>query len=371
MHSDYYIGLMSGTSADAIDAVIVDFCAPIQLAAFHSQPIPPALREEIHQLTIPGNDEINRAGALDQQLGDLFAECVRTLLHKSNLSFADIRAIGSHGQTVRHRPATDNKRGYTLQVGDPNIIAHATGITTVADFRRRDIAAGGQGAPLVPAFHRAVFAAAEIDRIIINIGGIANLTYLPTDGEIMGFDTGPGNTLMDAWIGQHHGFAYDANGDWAASGKVHPRLLDALLDHPFFTEHPPKSTGREVFNLTWLLRVIAQINEPIEPADVQATLLELTVQSLAWCIDALQSGSATELFVCGGGAYNRKLMEQLAKKLPYYTVDTTQKLSVAPEWVEAMAFAWLARQTMNQACGNLCSVTGAKKEAILGGVYFA
>src|SRR5690606_2304310 len=228
-----------------------------------------------------------------------------------------------------------------------------------------------QGAPLVPAFHRAVFADATKDRVIANIGGIANITCLPVNGVVTGFDTGPGNTLMDAWIGQHHGLAYDANGDWAASGKVHQTLLAALLDHQFFTEPFPKSTGREAFNLSWVHNVNAQIYEAINPADVQATLLELTAHSLAGCIAALQTGRSTDVFVCGGGAYNTRLMEQLAKKLPNCTLDTTQKLGIAPEWVEAMAFAWLARQTMNKACGNLGSVTGAEKEAILGGVYFA
>lgn len=368
--NDCYIGLMSGTSADAIDAVAVDFSTSVHLVGHHSLTLPPALRTQIHQLTIPGHDEINRTSVLDRHLGDLSAECVLALLEKINLSSTDIRAIGSHGQTIRHHPTSPQTRGYTLQIGDPNIIANTTGITTIADFRRRDIAAGGQGAPLVPAFHRALFSTSEVNRVIINIGGIANITWLPTTGEVIGFDTGPGNTLMDAWIGMHLGSGYDANGDWAGSGSINQALLKSLLEHSFFTQQPPKSTGREAFNLAWLVKILEQAGLN-KPEDIQATLLELTAKTIALNIEELANDSATELFVCGGGAYNSRLMARLAALLPHYPLETTQKLGVAPEWVEAMAFAWLARQTLNRMAGNLCSVTGAEREVILGGIYFA
>lgn len=368
---DYYIGLMSGTSADAIDAVLVDLSANIQLIAHHSEPLTTALRNEIHQLAIPGQHELDRAGDLDRQLGDLFAGAAKTVLNKSGLNASQIKAIGSHGQTIRHRPPQGQLRGFTLQIGDPNIIAQHTGITTVADFRRRDMAAGGQGAPLVPAFHKAVFSSTEINRIIVNIGGIANITWLPHQGETIGFDTGPGNGLMDAWINEHQGYAYDADGVWATSGRIHPGLIQELLSDSFFSRPPPKSTGREAFNPEWLQQILMRIEADIPAADVQASLLELTVKTIADSINGLLLQMSGEVFVCGGGAYNTRLMDALRQHLPMCSVDSTLALGLASEWVEAVAFAWLAQQTLNRKSGNLRSVTGADKEVILGGVYYA
>lgn len=371
MPSDFYIGLMSGTSADAIDAVLVDFSQGVNLVGYSSEPLPPSLRHEIHLLATPGNNEIDRAYALDQKLGDLFASSVISLLNKTGISRTEVVAIGCHGQTVRHRPTTAGSRGFSLQIGDPNIIAHTTKITTVADFRRRDIAAGGQGAPLVPAFHHAIFHSSGRDRLIVNIGGIANITWLPGNGAVLGFDTGPGNALMDAWIGEHKGMAYDTDGAWAASGSPDQELLNKLLSNSFFALDPPKSTGRELFNLHWLTQTLAQLNRTLSPADVQATLLELTALTLSKSIGSLVAGENAEVFVCGGGAYNKQLMAVLARLLPHCQVSDTSDLGIHPQWVEALAFAWLARQTISHKSGNLRSATGADSEVILGGVYFA
>lgn len=367
---NYYIGLMSGTSADAIDVVMVDLSEKNQLIAHHSEPLTAPFRHEIHQLATPSDHEIDRMGELDRQMGELFAEAVNALLTNTGIKPGQIRAIGSHGQTIRHRPPQGQMRGFTLQIGDPNIIAQHTGITTIADFRRRDMAAGGQGAPLVPAFHRAVFSSPSANRAIVNIGGIANITWLPTHGNILGFDTGPGNNLMDSWINEHQGYAYDAGGNWAASGRPHKALLQEMLDDSFFKLPPPKSTGREAFNPQWLRQILGRTDKEIPAADVQATLLELTAQSIADSISSLMDQTPTEVFVCGGGAYNGALMAALGQHLPRCAIDTTAALGLAPEWVEAMAFAWLAKQTLNRQSGNLCSVTGANTEVILGGVYY-
>jgi len=367
--TEYYLGLMSGTSADAVDLVIVDFANnKIDLSASHSVSLSPSIRQQIHALTTPSDNEIDRLGELDQQLGEVFAGSINQLLSQSQLSPNQIIAIGSHGQTIRHRPPGSLPHPFTLQIGDPNIIAERTGITVVADFRRRDMAAGGQGAPLVPAFHQAVFYNADIDRVIVNIGGMANITWLPRSGKTLGFDTGPGNVLMDAWALTHLGKAYDTNGDWAASGKVDADLLGHLLSHPFLQQVPPKSTGRETFNLDWLSAELASVN--ISAADVQATLLAFTAESIAKDIKQLTRTNC-EVFVCGGGAYNLTLMSELKNRLPQAKLASTAKFGIAPEWVEAMAFAWLSKQTIERKNGNLSAVTGAKREVILGGVYFA
>lgn len=367
----YYIGLMSGTSADAIDAALVDFSNEPVLVGHFTEPLPTDLRQQIHQLSLPGDNEIDRMGDLDRRLGSLFAKAAMDLLDKTGLEANQIRAIGSHGQTIRHRPPQPSSRGFTLQIGDPNLIAEITGITTVADFRRRDMAAGGQGAPLVPAFHRAVFHSPEVGRAIVNIGGIANITWLPAEGDVIGFDTGPGNGLMDSWINLHQGHRYDRDGQWGDAGQVDGNFLATLLDDPFFRSPPPKSTGREAFNLDWLQSNLARLAVPIAAIDVQATLRELTARSIAQDIQRLGGESAAEVYICGGGAYNQSLMKSLRQHLPQHTIDTTSTLGVDPQWVEAMAFAWLAKQTLNRKSGNLCSVTGAKAEVILGGVYFA
>lgn len=367
-----YLGLMSGTSADAIDAVAVDFSfGQLRIIAHHSEPLQSNIRGLIHQLATPGDNEIDRLGDLDNQLGELFAGCVNTLLKDSELDSADINAIGSHGQTIRHRPPVSSSNGFTLQIGNPNIIAHHTSITTIADFRRRDMAAGGQGAPLVPAFHHAAFHSDDCDRVIINIGGIANITWLPAKGNILGFDTGPGNVLMDGWILQNLGKPYDVNGAWAASGQIDYVFLNKLLKHPFFQQSHPKSSGREDFNPAWLKAELAEHYPANPPEDIQATLLALTAQSIADCVKILVSEDNTEVYICGGGAYNSHLLAAIKAMLPGCSVNTTAKLGIAPEWIEAVAFAWLARQTLNRKSGNLCTVTGARQAAILGGIYYA
>lgn len=365
-----YIGLMSGTSADAIDAVLVDLQSIPQLIAQHSLPLPNNIKQQIHTLSLPGNNEIDRMGALDIELGQLFAQTSLELLTKAGINAKQITAIGSHGQTIRHRPPGSTEGTFTLQISDPNLIAELTGITTVADFRRRDMAAGGQGAPLVPAFHQAIFHAADKDRVIVNIGGMANITWLPAQGKVLGFDTGPGNVLMDMWIAEHQGKPYDQNGEWAASGQSHMPLLAELLAEPYFRVLPPKSTGRESFNRVWLDDKLRKVAPSLAPIDVQATLLELTATTIAESIGDL-SHTPKDIYVCGGGAYNIALMQRLGTLLPKDTVKSTAALGVDPQWIEAMAFAWLAQQTLNRHPGNLCAVTGAKREVILGGIYQA
>ena len=363
-----YIGLMSGSSLDGIDAVLVSFeKAQAHLLAHHVEPLDSQLVDELDALTRPDNDELARACRADVMLGESFANAVVALLEKAGVSQQEIHAIGSHGQTLRHYP--DSAAPSTLQIGDPNIIAERTGLTTVADFRRRDIAAGGQGAPLVPAFHQAVLHDPKVNRIILNIGGIANITLLPADPEIeiMGFDTGPGNALLDAWIKQQRNESYDRDGKWAASGKVHPELLTALLGEPYFFHNPPKSTGRDMFNLEWLANCWPSVAE-LSPRDVQATLLELTALSIT---DAIQQTkfTADQILVCGGGVHNTSLLQRLQELLQGQQVCSTSEVGLDPDWVEAMAFAWLAKQTLTHQAGNLPAVTGASHSVILGGIY--
>jgi len=373
MARELYIGLMSGTSADGADAALMDFSAPQgQLLGTASLSWDRSTRAAIHYLARGGSDEIDRMGALDHQLGGAFADLVMDLLTQHQLKPEDIKAIGSHGQTLRHRPAGTTRHPFSLQIGDPNIIAQRTGITTVADFRRRDMAAGGQGAPLVPAFHRVQFASSETERAIVNIGGIANLTWLSSKDEpVVGFDTGPGNVLMDAWIALTRGEAFDREGRWAASGQLSPELLQRLQAQPYFTQPSPKSTGPEVFNLNWLRAELGQLASVLAPEDVQATLLELTAWSIAASIRELLKTATAEVYLCGGGAFNQQLRRRLQAGLPHCEVSDTSRLGIAPEWVEAAAFAWLARQTMSHQAGNLPSVTGADRPVILGAVYYA
>ena len=361
-----YVGLMSGTSADAVDAVVVDLQSTPILLAKHTLPLPSNTRQQIHALSLPGNNEIDRMGALDVNLGKLFAQATLELLAKANLSTTQISAIGSHGQTIRHRPPGSREGTFTLQIGDPNLIG---GPILVASQRRRDMAAGGQGAPLVPAFHRAIFHAHDKDRVVVNIGGMANITWLPAQGLTLGFDTGPGNVLMDTWIAEHRGESYDQDGIWAASGQARKTLLAELLATPYFQLKAPKSTGRESFNRAWLDGYLQKLST-ITTADVQATLLELTAITIADSINGL-SRSPKDIFVCGGGAYNTALMQKLKVLVPNDTLASTAVLGVDPQWIEAMAFAWLAQQTITHRTGNLCEVTGAKREVILGGVYCA
>jgi anhydro-N-acetylmuramic acid kinase len=371
MGSEFYIGLLSGTSIDSIDAALLELSpAKTLLIATHNEPIGAALRQQIIQLCAPGDDEIERMGVLDRQLGILFATAAQHLLVKAGLKADAVTAIGSHGQTIRHRPVCQGRPAalaFSCQIGDPSTIAEHSKITTVADFRRRDIAAGGQGAPLVPLFHRAAFGKAGTTRAVVNIGGMSNISLLTGDGGLTGFDTGPGNVLMDGWIGLHRGKNYDKQGCWAASGQVVQTLLDALLAHPFFGREPPKSTGREDFNLQWLQALLAQL-PPRQPADVQACLLELTARSIAQAI-ANARPAVTDVYVCGGGAYNTQLMQRLQQLLSTRSVASTRSLGIEPEWVEASAFAWLAQQCLQGLPGNHAAVTGAAGPRVLGGIY--
>jgi anhydro-N-acetylmuramic acid kinase len=366
----HYIGLMSGTSVDGIDAAVVSISTdnrPV-LVNTHAHPIDAATRGNIQALMRDGLNEIERLGELDVALAELFAEAANAVIKKAGLVKKDIRAIGSHGQTIRHRPRAEYP--FTLQIGNPSVIAERTGITTVADFRARDMAAGGQGAPMVSAFHQRIFHSAQHNRAIINIGGIANVTYLPADASqpVIGFDTGPGNTLLDQWINQHHARAHDEAGQWAATGQASKELLEKLLADPYFSTAPPKSTGREHFNMEWLQAHLKKLATPLPPANVQATLLQLTAQTIAQALREFLP-KTQEAYVCGGGAHNRELMSSLLANMPGITVATTDNLGMSPDWVEAAAFAWLAHQTLERQPGNLPSVTGAKRAVILGGIY--
>ena len=371
MSKHYYIGLMSGTSLDAIDAALVSFNADrIELVHSLSATLPATLKTQILELCGGTADEIELLGKLDRELGKLFAQTALDLCRSAGISPLEIRAIGSHGQTVRHRPPDAQRSSdlaFTLQIGDPNTIAEISGITTVADFRRRDIAAGGQGAPLVPAFHVAAFSQAGIERLIVNIGGMANISLLKADGEVIGFDTGPGNVLMDSWIMHCQGHAFDRDGAWAQSGKLNQDLLETLLQDPYYAMHGPKSTGREQFNLAQLLKALESLAD-IRPPDVQATLLELTARSICDAIDEC-SQKDSEVFICGGGSANQALYSRIQALLADHKVTTTEALGIHPDWVEAAAFAWLAKQNIMSLAGNVPAVTGAKGPRVLGAVY--
>jgi anhydro-N-acetylmuramic acid kinase len=366
--SSLFIGLMSGTSMDAADAALVDFSAgKSKLIATHRTPLTAELRAALLALCIPGPNEIERMAELDARLGELFAEAALALLKKSGVNAIEVLAIGSHGQTVRHQPT--GPYPFSLQIGNPALIAQRTGITTVADFRRADIAAGGQGAPLVPAFHNAVFRSSGHNRVIVNIGGIANITILPKDAKqpVTGFDTGPGNVLLDAWAERHLGKRMDEDGRFAATGKTHEGLLADLLSDSYFALAPPKSTGREHFNITRLDAALKSYSK-LSAQDVQATLCELTAASIASAIQKY-APATNEVLVCGGGAHNTHLMQHLRACLSRCSVESTEKYGINPDWMEAMAFAWLAKQTLEGKPGNLPSVTGAKRAVVLGGVY--
>ncbi len=363
--NEIYIGLMSGTSADGVNAALVDLSEnkPVLVGTVY-HPFPPPIRHAILALYEPGPDEINRLGELDVVLGKIFANAVLELLQKTNISKENVRAIGSHGQTIRHHPQKTHP--FTLQITDPNVIAAETGIITVADFRRRDVALGGQGAPLVPAFHQAIFADEKQNRVIVNIGGIANISVLANNSPILGYDTGPGNALLDAWIEKHLQQSYDKNGAWASQGIMQAALLKTLLQDPYFTKPFPKSTGREYFHLAWLEKHITQTYSPL---DVQRTIVELTAITIAAAIK--HHFQTAEVFICGGGVHNTFLMERLKALLPEYLLQSTHAFGVDPDWVEAMAFAWLAQQTLQKKSGNIASVTGARSNCILGGIFEA
>lgn len=359
----HYVGLMSGTSADSIDAVVAQIDGDgIHLLATLGLPLNDTLRDEIFSLTRSGNDELRRMALLDGQLGDLFAEAALEVISRAGLSTTQIAAIGSHGQTLRHAP--DARFPYTLQIGDPNRIAERTGITTVADFRRRDMAAGGQGAPLVPAFHAAAFGKPHTSTAVVNIGGIANVSVIDPAGQVRGFDTGPGNTLMDHWIGVCWGDRFDRDGAWAATGQIDQTLLERMLADAYFAKPAPKSTGVDYFNAQWLDQFIHDKRQPEQ--FIQRTLLELTARTIA---DALQTEHPETVAICGGGASNVALMQRLGELLKPAHVTTTEALGIHPDWVEATAFAWLAQRTLAAQPGNEPKVTGARGYRVLGAVY--
>lgn len=367
-----YIGVMTGTSMDGVDIVAASF-DPLQLHATLTLAFDPDLRDELMALTLPDDNEIDRMGKADVALAKMIGTGINTLIEQYQLDRGQIKAIGSHGQTIRHRP----EHGFTLQIGDPNIITEITKIPVVSDFRRRDMAAGGQGAPLVPAFHQALFQHESIHRVILNLGGIANVSLLPAGApeQVSGFDTGPANILMDAWCHRYTGQPYDENGNWAGYGQPIRSLLERLQAHEFFAKEPPKSTGREDFNLDWLDdQLMDWRNDELAydeledtPENVQATLLKLTTRAIKKAIyrSSMDTG---EVYVCGGGAYNSQLLEQLRWRLRkhQWTVQSTADLGLSPTWVEATAFAWLAMRFVEYLSGNLPAVTGADGYRILG-----
>ncbi len=360
-----YIGLMSGTSMDGIDAALVELeGGNASVLDTHCAPLSPSLKTRLEAFCNQSMVSIEQLGEIDVELGRLFAQSAIKLMERNQLSPTAITAIGSHGQTIFHAP--NGSHPFTLQIGDANTIAELTGITTVADFRRRDMAAGGQGAPLVPAFHEAVFYSPQKNRAIVNIGGIANITTLPKDSTrtTTGFDTGPGNALLDAWCQQHLKQPFDNDGHWARGGSLQETLLNRLRADPYFDLPPPKSSGKEHFNLHWLReRVIDE-----SPQDVQRSLIALTAITIARALEKY-APDTEEIFVCGGGAKNSLLMEELRAQRPNQPVSTTQELGIHPDWVEAVAFAWLARQCLNSQPANLPAVTGARHRVILGGIY--
>ncbi|MDR9831131.1 anhydro-N-acetylmuramic acid kinase [Vibrio sp. FNV 38] len=362
---ELYIGLMSGTSLDGVDSVVVAIDNHnIELIASYEHPIPSSLRKEVLAVCTGQSTTLPAIGRIDHQLGKLYAATVQCLLNKAGLSAQAITAIGNHGQTVFHHPQSDEP--FTMQLGDANLISAETGIDTVADFRRLDMAVGGQGAPLVPAFHQYLFSLRDSSTVILNIGGISNISVIPPDNNVVGYDTGPGNMLMDAWCEKHTGHQYDHSGTWAASGKMLPTLLQRLMADPYLQKTPPKSTGREHYNLYWLEK---QLSDDERPQDVQRTLCEFTARSIAEHITTHKYGSDCELLLCGGGANNTLLTDRLTALLPEWNVMLSSEKGVPQDYMEAMAFAWLARQRIHNQPSNLPAVTGAQCKVSLGVIY--
>ncbi|HNP35911.1 MAG TPA: anhydro-N-acetylmuramic acid kinase [Woeseiaceae bacterium] len=363
---NYFIGLISGTSVDGIDAVLVDLdTRSLSVIATHAEEYPPELAARLRRAMLdPASCGVDELGELHVWVGRCFRDAALKLLENSGLAANTIRAIGSHGQTLRHCP--DHKYRFSLQIGDGATIATGTGIDTVADFRSSDIALGGEGAPLVPLFHDWLLRDADENRVVLNIGGIANITVLPASGaELSGFDTGPGNTLLDAWIRAGRELPYDDKGAWAASGEPDTGLIEEWLQDEWFARPPPKSTGVEYFNLDWLA---SRDTRARRPADVQASLAELTAQSVAHAIERWAPGT-TSMYVCGGGVRNKDLLRRIAGHLPTLRVRTTADAGIDPDWVEAAAFAWLASRRLARQNGSVPSVTGAQRPAVLGAVY--
>ncbi len=370
--SQFYIGLMSGTSMDGIDGALVDFSQPKPVVAqVFAAPIATELRAQLLALNTPGPNELHRAALAANALARGYAQVVHALLQRSGVPAAQVQAIGAHGQTVRHQPGLHDATGYTVQLNNPALLAELTGIDVVADFRSRDVAAGGQGAPLAPFFHRAWFAHASKTVGVLNLGGISNLSILQPDGTTLGFDCGPGNALLDMWCQQHAGAPFDAHGAWGASGTANPALLAALLAEPYFALPAPKSTGRDLFNRAWLDRHLAAFAHEA-PQNIQKTLVELTASPIKTCIDSYELSSKSqfhELIVCGGGAFNDDLMQRLQALLPHCPVVPSSQHGLPAQDVEACAFAWLARQTVQRQALALASVTGAAGPRVLGCIY--
>ncbi|OOE40640.1 anhydro-N-acetylmuramic acid kinase [Salinivibrio kushneri] len=362
--ADIYIGVMSGTSLDNIDVVAVRFthAGYVESIARHSDPLPHDIKTTVITLSRGHPMSVKALGELDRRLGECYANAINTLLEQAALRPKHVAAVGCHGQTVYHQPSGDYP--FTMQLGDANVIAARTGITTVADFRRKDMAYGGQGAPLVPAFHNDYFADSEQATAVVNIGGIANVSMICPDRPLYGFDTGPGNMLMDAWTQRHRHQAYDKDGEWAATSCAYQPLLNRLLSDAYFSRPAPKSTGREYFNLDWLDRQLLAFS--LSPDQVQATLLALTAESIALAIRPLERG---RVFVCGGGAHNQALMHALQQALPQWSIAQTDDAGISCDDMEAIAFAWLARQTLNHQPGNVPAVTGATQACCLGAIY--
>ena len=364
--STLYIGVMSGTSLDGVDAVLADFSNGVRVLGHHALPFEPALRHAFLQLNQSGPDELHRAALAANSLVKVYAQAVRQLLLDTDVPASDVAAIGAHGQTVRHQPGQHDGTGYSLQINNPSLLAELTAMRVVADFRSRDIAAGGQGAPLVPAFHQHMFAEPGRTVAVLNIGGISNLSVLAPQ-HVSGFDCGAGNVLLDYWCQRHTGLAFDKDGAWAATGHCHPALLERLLSESFLHLAPPKSTGRDLFHADWLNAHLEKF-DGLSTVNVQATLTAFTARV---CVNDVRrhAPDATRLLVCGGGAYNRHLMQLLQEGLPDMTVSTTEASGLPPLQVEATAFAWLAQQTCLNLPGNLPAVTGAHGPRVLGGIY--
>lgn len=369
-----YIGVMTGTSMDGLDVVAVSF-EPLTVHATLTVAFDEDLRSQLMALTLPDDNEIDRMGIAHVALGRMIGDAVNRLIAEHQLDKGQIKAIGSHGQTIRHRPES----GFSLQIGDAHLISELTGLPVVYDFRMRDLAAGGQGAPLVPAFHQALFQHDSIHRVILNLGGIANVSMLPAGqpDKVYGFDTGPANILMDGWCERHTGQPYDENGDWAAYGQPIRSLLERLSAHDYFSKEPPKSTGREDFNLEWLDDQLSDWRNDLDydeledtPENIQATLMKLTTRAIKKAIYRCELMDTGEVYVCGGGAYNSHLLEQLRWRLRkhQWSVQTTTVLGISPTWVEATAFAWLAMRFIHQLSGNLPAVTGAAGFRVLGSI---
>ncbi len=366
---ELYIGVMSGTSMDGVDTALVSISGnKISLIAHGEHPMPNSLKQSLLNVCIGQATDLKAIGEIDHQLGHLFADAVLDLLERSGYSAKDITAVGNHGQTVFHQPTGSSP--FTMQLGDANVIATKTGIQTIADFRRKDMALGGQGAPLVPAFHHTIFKASSSSVIVLNIGGIANISVLRPNHPVLGYDTGPGNMLMDAWVDKHLNQKFDRDAQFAKQGSTHEPLLEQLLRNAYFEQRPPKSTGRELFNLPWLEKQLSQFTH-LSPEDVQCTLCEFTATTIANEVNRYHLGTEPELLVCGGGACNPLIMERLTRLLPNWNVASTDSKGVSADYMEAMAFAWLAQRRIHNLPSNLPEVTGASKLASLGVLYYA